>query len=538
VIILFVITILVPIKERVKAISIIVDVQSGAKHTVALKEDGSIWVWGSNENGQLGNGTYGPNVLEPFHLSSLSNFIAISTGVFNTVALKNDGTVWTWGSNGNGQIGNGAVGGNIVNPYQIPTLSNIKAIESGDYHMVALKGDGTVWTWGLNNYGQIGKGTAGGNVATPQKIASLTNIKSISAGSYHSAALGIDGSVWTWGENYFGQIGNGTTNDNIPNPYKVIGISDVKSISTGNEHTIALKNDGTFWAWGYNNAGQKGNGTSGVNVLSPFQITSLTGVESISAGGNNSSALKIDGTAWIWGDNSSGQIGNGGTANALIPTQIIVPSEIKKLSIGGSHTAILKEDGSVWTVGKNTNGQLGDKTIVNKLNSIQITNFYLFILNKLAISNFTSILNFESYSIGLQDASLNLQTPLEISIENISESLVGWRINFKLEKIINGTEELLNPSIHTSCANSQRFLADGSGNKIDTPYAIDGFFNCSENMMLFGTSYPLITAQPDATTAGKHFFKFPLDSILLNFDKETKAGVFSGITTFEIITSP
>ena len=193
-------------------------IAGGFTHTIALKTDGTVWTWGSNEFGKLGDGTTTQRTT-PVQVNGLTNVAAIAGGYSHTIALKTDGTVWTWGNNNNGQLGDGTQTQRIA-PVQVSGMTNVAAIAAGYSHSLALKTDGTVWTWGNNNDGQLGDGTQTQSVS-PVRVSGLTNVKAIATGYYltadimyqhsHSLALKNDGTVWTWGDNAYGQLGDGTT---------------------------------------------------------------------------------------------------------------------------------------------------------------------------------------------------------------------------------------------------------------------------------------------------------------------------------------
>jgi len=229
---------------RIKQIS------AGKGYTLALKEDGSIWAWGYNRYGQIGDGTTS-NKTTPVQVTDIDNVKLISSSYYNShsLALKGDGTVWAWGHNGFGQIGDGTTS-NKTTPVQVTDIDNVKLISAGGDHSLALKEDGTVWAWGYNGFGQIGDGTAS-NKTTPVQVTDIDNVKLISAGGNHSLALKEDGTVWAWGYNGYGQIGDGTTSIKTK-PTHVKELDNVMSIFTGTGHNFALKEEGSLWGWGYN----------------------------------------------------------------------------------------------------------------------------------------------------------------------------------------------------------------------------------------------------------------------------------------------
>ena len=181
-----------------------VSLAAGAQHTLALQSSGTVWAWGDNGSGQLGDTAIGSQNM-PVQVSALTGVIAIAAGDRYTIALKSDGTVWGCGANGQGQLGNGV---QQMAPSGIVQagLSNVSAIAAGNYHAVALTSNGTVWTWGGNNFGQLGLGYPLTPQLTPTMVPGLTNITAVAAGYYFTLALESDGTVWAWGDNASGQL--------------------------------------------------------------------------------------------------------------------------------------------------------------------------------------------------------------------------------------------------------------------------------------------------------------------------------------------
>jgi probable HAF family extracellular repeat protein len=346
---------------QVTGLNDVMAIAGGSGLSMALKLDGTVWSWGDNALGQLGIGTNtGPQTcaiggssracsMAPVQVSGLRGAVAIAAGGYgHSIALESDGTVWAWGYNIFGQLGDGTntgpqtcIIGNSsyacsMTPVRVIGLSGVAAISAGFYHSMALKLDGTVWTWGLNSFGQLGNGT-NTNSNVPVQVSGLSNIVAIAGDAYHSMALKSDGTVWAWGDNEFGQLGNGTIiNSNIP--VQVSGLSGVVAIATGGfGHSMALKSDGTVWTWGDNEFGQLGNGTI-TNSNIPVQVTGLSNVAAIAEGFYHSLALKSDGTVRTWGYNASGQLGNGSN----LPLYSSLPLQVSGLS---NATAVAGGDG-------------------------------------------------------------------------------------------------------------------------------------------------------------------------------------------------
>lgn len=327
-------------------------------HTVALKSDGTVWSWGWNDYGQLGDGTR-ISASAPIQMPGVSAITMVAAGAGHTVMLKSDGTVWGVGWNSHGQTGGQAGGDEFLDdslaPIQAQGLSAATSIAAGIQHTVALKNDGTVWTWGNNYRGELGDGSAT-NRATPGQVPGLSGVTEIASGGDHNLALKSDGTVWAWGSNDSGQLGDGSLTDRST-PVQVAGLAGVSHIAAGMSHSAALKTDGTVWAWGDNSFGQLGDGTT-TNRTTPVQVHGLTGVTGIAAGGKNTAASIADGSVWVWGENRGGNLRDGTTINRATPILLQGWANISAISFGGA-TSVIKPDGTVWSWGFNGYGQLG-----------------------------------------------------------------------------------------------------------------------------------------------------------------------------------
>jgi alpha-tubulin suppressor-like RCC1 family protein len=339
----------------------IVAISAGSWHALALKSDGSLWAWGFNDYGQLGNGTSGWNNFRntPVMTGTSTDWTAVSAGGYHTTALKSDRSLWAWGDNDFGQLGNDTTTDSSV-PVRVGTDTNWTAISAGYYHTLALKSDGSLWAWGHNDYGQLGDNTII-NRKTPVRVAgSSANWKAVSAGIYHTLALKTDGTLWAWGDNGYGQLGDGT-DINRKIPVQVGTDNDWLAVSAGNVHSLALKSDGTLWAWGGNNYGQIGDNTT-IAKNAPVRRGTDNKWKTISAGNAHSLALKSDGTLWTWGSNNYGQLGDGTRTNHTSPVQAGSDTSWTAISAGGYYTTALKSNGSPWAWGDNGYGQIGDGT--------------------------------------------------------------------------------------------------------------------------------------------------------------------------------
>lgn len=296
-----------------------VSVAAGHEHSLALMSDGTVWAWGWNDSGQLGNGTFAEQFTPPFQIEELNEVKAIVAGAYHSLALKDDGTVWAWGNNWDGQLGDDTWENSAV-PTPVQGLSQVIAIASGDYHSFALKEDGTVWAWGSNWDGQLGVGHTS-YVEGPVQLP-LTQIVQIEGGNGHTAAIDYQGRLWTWGSNTDGQLGYETAGSDQTSPQLVSALSNVKSISLGRDHSIALLSDGTVWGWGDTGNGQAGILPDGFVVKEPMQIEGLDGTE-IATGDYHTLVRQSDGSVVSFGASWDGQLGSGLVGDAFpIPHQV------------------------------------------------------------------------------------------------------------------------------------------------------------------------------------------------------------------------
>ena len=345
-------------------------VATGAWHSLALHADGTLRSWGDDSAGALGIGR--PLVTAaPVAVNGLTGVVAVAAGGNHSVALKSDGTVWGWGSNEAGELGDGTTTARSL-PVQAIGLAGVVQIAAGRSHIVARTSDGRVWTWGSNYVGELGALTDARS--TPAPVSAMSGVVEIAAGASHTLARKSDGTVWAWGENDYGQLGDGAPTEPYTGrfePVRVVGLADVVQISAGGRHTLARKSDGTVWAWGDNSGGQVGDGTT-ILRASPVQVSGLGGVVEVSAGYFYNLARKGDGTIWAWGAGGYGQLGDGLYEDRLTPIRLGELSGVTQMAAGFLHSVAVREDGGLWAWGANGNGQLGDGTTVTHQTPFQV----------------------------------------------------------------------------------------------------------------------------------------------------------------------
>jgi alpha-tubulin suppressor-like RCC1 family protein len=300
------------------------NVSASESHALVLKTNGTLWAMGSNSLGNLGLGD-NTQRSSPVQVGALTTWSTISAGAgSHSMAIKTDGTLWAWGYYYQGQLGLGESGSftGKSSPVQVGALTNWLRISSGNYHNVSVKTDGTMWSWGQNDSGQLG---VSGTYSSPIQVGGLTTWLSVACGSYHSIAVTTGGSMWAWGRNANGRLGLGDTN-NRSSPVQIGALTNwatnVDSFDGGRLHSMAIKTDGTLWAWGSGDYGQLGLGNS-TAVSSPNQVGALTNWLRTAAGAYaHTMATKTDGTLWTWGQNSYGKLGLGNTTEYASPKQV------------------------------------------------------------------------------------------------------------------------------------------------------------------------------------------------------------------------
>ena len=372
---------------------------NGNGYSLALSADGTVYTWGRNEYGQLGNGVTATNSPVPVAVKTAGTpmegktIVQISAKVWYALALASDGTVYSWGFNSWGQLGNGTSGtaNNASAPVAVKTAGTpmegktIVQVAAGATHSLALATDGTIYAWGKNEYGQLGNdSTTNSPVPVAVKTAGTPmdgkTIIQIHAGYEHSLALASDGTVYAWGRNNSGQLGkNDATDTHIPAAVQTLGTpmagKVIVQLAAGNSQSMALASDGTVYTWGWNQYGQLGNGTT-TNSRIPVAVvttgTPLAGktISQIAAGNAHALAMTDDGAIYSWGWNQYGQLGNNSTINSSLPVIVkttgtpLAGKMITQIASGGSpNSLVLANDGTMYTWGWGQHGQLGNGTI-------------------------------------------------------------------------------------------------------------------------------------------------------------------------------
>jgi len=404
---------------------LVTNFSAGAVHTAAIREDGSLWTWGDNWVYQLGLGPFSDDYYDtPYFVST--GWATVSAGgywegteedfwypdyhYYYMIGLKTNGTLWAWGDNQDGQLGNGS--NSIISihaPVPIGTNDNWAAV-SAHTHTIALQTDGSLWAWGDNRDGQLGISPWVARTNEPVRVGLSNDWAIVTAGFSCTMAIKTNGTLWAWGNNLAGQLGISPWVAKTNQPVQVGKDDNWFAVAPGFQHTVALQTNGTLWAWGNNYCGAFGDGTL-TSTNAPIQIGEDTDWVAVAAGGdgnfdslhigdirNYTLALKKDGTLWAWGDNRYGQLGiSPWVASTNLPAQVGTDTNWVDISTTSVFVMARKTDGSLWAWGGNYEGQIGDGTTINRLSPVRVhdlgdstftTNFPVRVINRPTVLGF------------------------------------------------------------------------------------------------------------------------------------------------------
>jgi alpha-tubulin suppressor-like RCC1 family protein len=330
------------------------------------------WSWGCNGSGQIGDGT---TVLKSSPVSVVGGFTdwcQADVGCGHMAAIRQNGTLWAWGSNQQGRLGDGTTVNKSSPVSVIGGFTDWCQVSVGCFHSSAVRQNGTIWAWGVGSLGRLGDGTTVDKSSPVSIVGGFTDWCQISAGYRHTTAVRQNGTLWAWGCNGQGRLGDGTAVDKSSPVSVVGGFTDWCQVSGINVNTAAVRQNGTLWAWGCNTTGQLGDGTT-VDKSSPVSVVGgFTDWCHINAGGHTA-AVRQNGTLWAWGCNNQGRLGDGTTVDKSSPVSVIGGfTDWCQVSAGTSHTAAVRQNGTLWAWGSNTNGRLGDGTTVNKSSPVSV----------------------------------------------------------------------------------------------------------------------------------------------------------------------
>jgi alpha-tubulin suppressor-like RCC1 family protein len=334
---------------------------------------GISYAWGGGGIGILGDGTTTNRSSPVSVVGGFTDWGQVSARDSHTAALRTNGTLWAWGCNGTGRLGDGTI---ITKSSPVSVIGGFTdwcQVAAGSAHTAALRTNGTLWAWGCNDLGRLGDGTVTNRSSPVSVIGGFTDWCQVAAGGFHTAAVRTNGTLWAWGGGTFGQLGDGTTTSKR-SPVSVIGgFTDWCQVSANSNHTAAVRTNGTLWAWGYNGSGQLGDNTI-TSKTSPVSVVGgFTDWCQVSVGFGHTAAVRTSGTLWAWGCNSCGRLGDGTTINRSSPVSVIGGfTDWCQVSASYRHTAAVRTNGTLWAWGINICGQLGTDTITNRSSPVPV----------------------------------------------------------------------------------------------------------------------------------------------------------------------
>ena len=329
--------------------------------------------WGSNSNGELGNlstaGTSSPVSV----VGGFKDWVDVSAGFAHTAGVRSNGGAWAWGTNAQGQLGNNSTANTSSPVSVVGGFTNWCQVSAGAVHTVGVTLDGSAWSWGCNGQGRLGDNTTTDRSSPVSVVGGFSDWCQISAGLAHTIGLRTGGSAWSWGCNSYGQLGDRSTTSRTSPVSVVGGFTDWCQVSASTLHTIGVRTTGTAWAWGRNECGQLGTNNT-TSRSSPVSVVGgFTNWCQVSAGARHTTALRRDGTAWAWGSNVCGQLGTNNTTSRSSPVSVVGgATNWCQLSAGYNHNIAVKMDGTVWSWGSNSSGQLGDNSLAARSSPVSV----------------------------------------------------------------------------------------------------------------------------------------------------------------------
>ena len=330
-----------------------------------------LWGTGRNGDGQLGTNDIVHRSSPVQTVSGGTNWVSIGSWQSFAGGIKTDGTLWMWGNNTDGVLGTNDITHRSSPVQTVSGGTNWKQFTGGNTHAAAIKTDGTLWVWGSNLYGNLGDNTGTSRSSPVQTVAAGKNWKQVSAGGYITAAIKTDGTLWSWGWNQYGQLADNTVVNRSSPVQTVSAGTNWKKVSAGGSGISAIKTDGTLWTWGYNVSGELGTNDTTYRSSPVQTISGGTNWKSVSCGSSRMGAIKTDGTLWMWGLNLGALADNTGTSRSSPVQTVSGGTNWKQLNCGGILISAIKTDGTLWAWGQNTDGQVGDGTVVRRSSPVQ-----------------------------------------------------------------------------------------------------------------------------------------------------------------------
>jgi alpha-tubulin suppressor-like RCC1 family protein len=332
-----------------------------------------IWTWGNNTSGRLGDNTIADKSSPVSVVGGFTDWSQVSAGCQHTAAVRTNGTIWTWGNNASGRLGDNTIADKSSPVSVVGGFTDWCQVGAGCAHTAAVRTNGTIWSWGINTSGRLGNNAIVTRSSPVSVVGGFTDWCQVSAGDYHTAAVRTNGTIWTWGYNNSGRLGDNTIADKSSPVSVVGGFTDWCQVSAGYSHTAAVRTNGTIWSWGVNAAGKLGDGTVAASSSPVSVVGGFTDWCQVSASSGHTVAVRTNGTIWSWGFNGSGRLGNNAVAASSSPVSVVGGfTDWCQVSASSGHTVAVRTNGTIWSWGCGSSGQLGDNTIADKSSPVSV----------------------------------------------------------------------------------------------------------------------------------------------------------------------
>jgi alpha-tubulin suppressor-like RCC1 family protein len=326
-----------------------VQMSAGYAHNLGVRANRTAWAWGLNTDGRLGDGTSTYYRTSPVSVvGGFSDWVQVSAGGVHSLGLRANGSAWAWGNNTSGRLGDGTVTSRSSPVSVVGGFDDWVQVSAGDAHSLAVRANGSLWSWGNNNQGRLGDGAVVARSSPVSVVGGFNDWVQVSAGGYHSLGVRANGTAWAWGFNGSGRLGDNTATTKTSPVSVVGGFSDWVQVSAGNAHSLAIRANGSAWAWGSNTNGRLGDDTATTRSSPVLVVGGFTDWVQVSAGELHSLGLRSNGTAWAWGNNTNGRLGDDTVTLRSSPVSVVGGfDDWVQVSAGGVHSLAIKFNESV-----------------------------------------------------------------------------------------------------------------------------------------------------------------------------------------------